>query len=78
MEFKIFPGSLIMMDCQNKPSANLSNPYPNFKKKIQCDPLMIKVEGVTKIVSLMFPKKIYRSGKVCDLPDPNPPSPPPS
>ena len=32
MGFKIFPAIPTMVDCQNKPLANLVNPYPDFKK----------------------------------------------
>ena len=60
MEFKIIPGSPTMVDCQNKAWFE--------KKTIPCDLLIIKVEWVAKILTfLMFPKRIFRPGKGCDL-----------
>ena len=70
MGFKLFPGSPTMAECQDKPLANLVNPYPDFQKNDSV--LLFHDQSLRSVkncisTSLMFPKKIYRSGKGCEL-----------
>ena len=73
MESKIFLDSPTMVECQNKPLTNLLylTLTLTLRKTIQCDLLMIKVEGVGKNciwTSLMFPKKYTNFEKVVICP----------